>query len=215
VLVSSLVEFGHAMPAENRGALAAGLALCGSSATRGAAVLLLLDPDRVVRRAVAGALATVASSLSPADVRRLVAMPDLYTAVTTGLVDVQDNSLSVFRLVRLQDVHKFILLSGHRYAVGVLGINNAFYAQLSPAEGAAVDAGAVKAIAFNREGSRKAEQEAVAVLRTAGVKFIGLSSQQKQEFQKITQGPVIEWLKTQIGVPGLIDEALSAAQAAR
>jgi TRAP-type C4-dicarboxylate transport system substrate-binding protein len=107
------------------------------------------------------------------------------------------------------------LLSGHSYAVGVLGINNAFYAQLSPAEGAAVDAAAVKAIAFNREGSRKAEQEAVAVLRTAGVKFIGLSSEQKQEFRKITQGPVIEWLKTQIGVPGLIDEALSAAQAAR
>src|SRR6516164_8828720 len=80
VLVGSLMEFSHAMPAENRGALAAGLALCGASAARGAAVLLLLDPNRVVRRAVAGALATVASSLSPTDVRRLVAMPDLYTA---------------------------------------------------------------------------------------------------------------------------------------
>src|SRR5262249_16989020 len=71
VLVGSLVEFSHAMPAENRGALAAGLALCGASATRGAAVLLLLDPDRVVRRAVAEALATVASSLSPTEVRRM------------------------------------------------------------------------------------------------------------------------------------------------
>ena len=74
VLVGLLVEFSHAMPAENRGALAAGLALCGAAGTRGAAVLLLLDPDRVVRRAVAEALATVASSLSPTEVRRLVAM---------------------------------------------------------------------------------------------------------------------------------------------
>ena len=73
----------------------------------------------------------------------------------------------------------------------------------------------MKAIAFNREGSRKAEQEAVAVLRTAGVKFIGLSSEQKQKLQKINQGPVIEWLKSQISVPSLIDEALSAVQAAR
>ena len=73
----------------------------------------------------------------------------------------------------------------------------------------------MKAIAFNREGSRKTEQETVAVLRTAGVKFIGLSSEQKQKFQKITQGPVIEWLKSQISVPSLIDEALSAVQAAR
>jgi hypothetical protein len=89
VLVSSLVEFGHAMPAENRGALAAGLALCGAT-TRGAAVLFLLDPDRVVRRAVAGALATVASSLSPTEVRRLVAMrnwrPENERAEVDGIV---------------------------------------------------------------------------------------------------------------------------------
>src|SRR5215813_8393186 len=90
MLVGSLVEFSHAMPAENRGAVAAGLALCGASATRGAAVLLLLDPDRVVRRAVAEALATVASSLSPTEVRRLVAMrnwrPENERAEVDGIV---------------------------------------------------------------------------------------------------------------------------------
>jgi hypothetical protein len=90
VLVGSLVEFGHAMPAESRGALAAGLALRGASAARGAAVLLLLDPDRVVRCAVAGALTTVASSLSPTEVRRLVAMrnwrPENERAEVDGIV---------------------------------------------------------------------------------------------------------------------------------
>src|SRR5437870_10390395 len=90
VLVGSLVEFGHAMPAESRGDLAAGLALCGASAARGAAVLLLLDPDRVVRCAVAGALTTVASSLSPTEVRRLVAMrnwrPENERAEVDGIV---------------------------------------------------------------------------------------------------------------------------------
>ena len=112
-------------------------------------------------------------------------------------------------------MHKFILLSGHSYAVGVLGINNAFYIQLSPDERAAVNAAALTAIAFNREGSRKAEQEAIAALGAAGTEFIGLTSEQKQEFRRITQGPVIEWLKTQISVPDLIGEALSAVQAAR
>src|SRR6266568_3539772 len=90
VLVGSLVEFGHAMPAESRGDLAAGLALCGASAARGAAVLLLLDPDRIVRCAVAGALTTVASSLSPTEVRRLVAMrnwrPENERAEVDGIV---------------------------------------------------------------------------------------------------------------------------------
>jgi TRAP-type C4-dicarboxylate transport system substrate-binding protein len=51
---------------------------------------------------------------------------NLYTALSTGLVDVQDNSLSIFRLLKLQELHKFILLSGHSNPVGVLGINNAF-----------------------------------------------------------------------------------------
>jgi TRAP-type C4-dicarboxylate transport system substrate-binding protein len=79
---------------------------------------------------------------------------------------------------------------------------------------ATVDAAALKAIAFNREGSRKAEQEAITALRVAGIEFIQLTPVQKQEFRKTTQGPVIEWL-SQISVPGLIDEALAATQAAR
>jgi HEAT repeat protein len=74
VLVGSLVEFGHAVPTEARAALAAGLAHGGPIEARGAAVLFLLDPDPVVRRAVAGALAGVASTLSPTEVRRLIAV---------------------------------------------------------------------------------------------------------------------------------------------
>jgi hypothetical protein len=73
-LVGSVVEFGHAMPGKTRGALAASLALDGASDARSAAVLFLLDADPVVRRAAAAALAEVASSLSPTEVRRLIAM---------------------------------------------------------------------------------------------------------------------------------------------
>jgi tripartite ATP-independent transporter DctP family solute receptor len=144
-----------------------------------------------------------------------IGFDDLYTASATGLVDVQDNSLSVFRLIKLQDVHKFILLSGHSYSVGVLGISNAFYIQLSPDERAAVDAAALKAIAFNREASRRAEEAAIAELRAAGIKFIELTPAQRQQFQSITRDPVIEWLKTRISVPELVDRALRAAQAVR
>jgi hypothetical protein len=72
--VRSLVETGHAMPVEARGALAGALALAGSPEGRGAAVLFLLDPNSAVRRAVAGALAQVAALLTPTEVRRLIAM---------------------------------------------------------------------------------------------------------------------------------------------
>lgn len=55
------------MPAEARGALAGALAVAGGPEGRGAAVLFLLDPDSTVRRAVAGALAQVAASLTPTE----------------------------------------------------------------------------------------------------------------------------------------------------
>src|SRR6266481_8736202 len=72
--VGSLIESGHAMPAETRSALAVGMALAGIPEARGAAVLFLLDSASAVRRAVAGALAQVAASLTPTEVRRLIAM---------------------------------------------------------------------------------------------------------------------------------------------
>ena len=74
MIVGSLIESGHAMPAETRGTLAGALALADIPEARAAAVLFLLDPDLSVRRAVAGALAQVAASLTPIEVRRLIAM---------------------------------------------------------------------------------------------------------------------------------------------
>jgi hypothetical protein len=72
--VGALTETGHVMPLEARGALAGALARAGNAGARGAAVLFLLDPNSTVRRAVAGALAQVAASLTPTEVRRLIAM---------------------------------------------------------------------------------------------------------------------------------------------
>jgi hypothetical protein len=74
LVVGALIESGHSMPAEARGALAGALALASGPEARSAAVLFLLDPNSAVRRAVAGALAQVAASLTPIEVRRLIAM---------------------------------------------------------------------------------------------------------------------------------------------
>jgi hypothetical protein len=72
--VGMLIESSHAMSAETRAALAGALALADAPKARCIAVLFLLDPVQSVRRAAAGALAQVAASLEPIDVRRLIAM---------------------------------------------------------------------------------------------------------------------------------------------
>lgn len=74
IAAGSLIEIGHALPPEARGTLAGALALADGAETRSVAVLFLLDPEPAVRRAVAGALGQVATSLTPIDVRRLIAI---------------------------------------------------------------------------------------------------------------------------------------------
>jgi hypothetical protein len=81
------METGHALPAETRGALAAALAESGTSELRSLAVLFLLDADSMARRAVAQALARVAASLGPIDVRRLIAMRNWRPENERGEVD--------------------------------------------------------------------------------------------------------------------------------
>jgi hypothetical protein len=74
IAAGSLMESSHAFPLEARSALAGALALAGSPEARSVAVLFLLDPKSAVRRVVAGALGQVATSLTPTDLRRLIAM---------------------------------------------------------------------------------------------------------------------------------------------
>lgn len=88
VAVGSLIESSHAMPAETRSSLAGAMALAGMPEARAAAVLFLLDPDSAVRRAVAGALDQVAASLTPTDVRRLIAMRNWRPEAERAEVDV-------------------------------------------------------------------------------------------------------------------------------
>jgi hypothetical protein len=72
--VGSLIENGHAVPAETRADMASALAFAGSPEARGAAVMFLLDSDSPVRRAAARALTQVATLLTPTQVRRLITM---------------------------------------------------------------------------------------------------------------------------------------------
>jgi hypothetical protein len=74
VAAGSLIESSHCMPAEARGAMAGALALAGNPEARGIALLFLLDADSAVRGAVAEALAQVATSLTPTELRRLIAV---------------------------------------------------------------------------------------------------------------------------------------------
>ena len=143
-----------------------------------------------------------------------IAFNELYTSLKTGVVDGQDNSVSVFRLVKLNEVQKHLLLSAHTYGVGVLGINDAFYLGLTDAERSAIDSAARNATAYNRKASRDAEAEALTFIKAAGVTVTVPDAATKSEFAQLMQKPTGEWLKTQVSSPTLIDDAMAAVRQA-
>lgn len=144
-----------------------------------------------------------------------IAFNELYTSLKTGVVDGQDNATNVFRLVKLYEVQKYLILTGHIYSFGPLGMNDEFYRRLSPDEQKAVSAAAAKAIAYNRETSRKGEGEALEFVKSQGVTVLALTPETLAEFARVTQGPVREWLRGQMSSPRVIDDALAAVEKAR
>ena len=55
---------------------------------------------------------------------------DLYTSLQTGVVDGQENSLSTFRIPKLEEVQKHIILDGHVYSVLAIFISEKWYQSL-------------------------------------------------------------------------------------
>lgn len=142
-----------------------------------------------------------------------VAFSELYTSLKTGVVDGQDNSVTVFNLVKLYEVQSHLSLTGHTYAFGPLGINDAFFSGLEADKQAVITAAAEKAIAFNRDTSSAKDAAAVDFAREKGVDVIELDDEAKAAFAGIMQPAAITWLRDNVDTPTLIDEAISAAAA--
>lgn len=163
---------------------------------------------------VLGPLATIpveamGASASP------VAFGELYTALSTGVVDGQDNSVSVFNLIRLYEVQSHLVMSGHVYAFGPLGISEQFYASLSPENQRVIDEAAAAAIAYNRETSRAVEASAIERAQAAGVTVVRLDDAQRDAFRQAMQPVAIDWLRANVETPDLIEGALAAVAAAQ
>jgi len=143
-----------------------------------------------------------------------ISFGELYTSLKTGVVDGQDNSVSIFNLVKLYEVQPHLTLTGHTYAFGPLGINDAFFAGLDEANQKAITDAAAKAIAFNRAKSREMEAGAITFAKEHDVDVIEIDPATKAAFKDIMQPAAIGWLKENVDTPDLIDQAIAAAKAA-
>jgi len=144
-----------------------------------------------------------------------VSFGELYTALSTGVVDGQDNSISVFNLIKLYEVQSHLNLTGHTYAFGPLGISEVFYSGLTPEQQGVIDAAADVAIAFNRETSRATEASGIALAQENGATVVELDQMQRAAFRYVMQPLARAWLVENIDTPELVDAAIAAVDAAQ
>ena len=138
-----------------------------------------------------------------------ISFPELYTSLKTGVVDGQDNAVWVFNLIKLHEVQEYLMLDGHIYAFGPLGINDAWFGALSDELKAVVVEAGNKAIAYNRRESRAAEAKNIEMAKERGVTVIPFTREMKAEFAARVRPAAIEWLKENVDTPALVDEVIA------
>lgn len=171
------------------------------------------DDMKGLKMRVLGPLATIPVEALGASAAP-IAFGELYTSLKTGVVDGQDNSVSVFNLVKLYEVQPHLALTGHTYAFGPLGINDAFFSGLAEDKQKVITDAAEKAINFNRRKSREIDANAITFAREQGVEIIELDDEARAAFKGVMQPPAQAWLEENVDNPGLIDAAEAAVKAA-
>jgi len=98
-----------------------------------------------------------------------MAFTEVFTALQQGTVDGQENPLSVITAAKLDQVQKYLTLTGHVYSTAVILMNKARWDQLGDADKQAFLDAAREAVKVNRARVDDDERKAVAELRAKGM----------------------------------------------
>jgi len=116
-----------------------------------------------------------------------MAWPEVIGALQQGTIDGQENPLSVIVSVKLDEVQKYLTLSGHVYSPAVLLVSRSFWDGLNDADKATFQKGADEAVVAMRGFVDDVEKSGVETLRERGMIVGELSAEQKAAFQASIQ----------------------------
>ena len=110
-----------------------------------------------------------------------MAFTEVFTALQQGTVDGQENPLSVITAAKLDQVQKYLSLTGHVYSPAVFLMNKAQWDTLSDADKQASRDAATEGVKANRARVDDDERKAVADLRARGMTVV--ENVDKEKFQ--------------------------------
>lgn len=138
-----------------------------------------------------------------------IAWKELYTALQTGVVDGQENPVNTFRIPRLEEVQKFMILDGHVYAISAAVFSQNWLDSLPEDLKQVVRDATIAGQQKTRSLILTYEEESLRYLKDYGVEIYDPTPAEKDLFRSATKAPAINWLKANITKPDLVDEVLA------
>lgn len=131
-----------------------------------------------------------------------IAWSELYSALQLKVVDGQENAVSTFRIPKLEEVQKYMILDGHIYSVTTYLVNEKWFKSLPIEYQNAIYQAADIAVQVRNSLCYLEERRDVEELRAMGVDIYDPPTDVKRGFQQLTQESAIKWLRSQEKIDG-------------
>ncbi|MGM0662520.1 MAG: TRAP transporter substrate-binding protein [Pseudomonadota bacterium] len=112
-----------------------------------------------------------------------MAWPEVVSSLQQGVIDGQENPLSVIVSVKLDEVQEYLTLSGHVYSPAMLLVSKSFWDGLDDSQKAAFETAAAEAVTAMRGFVDDVETTGVETLKERGMTVNALSAEEKARFQ--------------------------------
>jgi TRAP-type C4-dicarboxylate transport system substrate-binding protein len=143
-----------------------------------------------------------------------IAWPEVYTSLQTGVIDGQENPISIIAFVgKLYEVQKYLTLDGHTWSENMLIMNaNTFRSLPENYQHILKIAGLHGANADRAAEALMSRVLGMQILQD-NMEVYAPTSEQIKMFQEKAQPPVIDWLKGEVGAE-VVDGFLEAVKEA-
>lgn len=123
-----------------------------------------------------------------------IAWGEVYMALQQGVVDGQENPVSVIEVSKFNEVQKYLTLDGHVYSILPILINDKFFMSLPPDIQKIIADTTKTIVAVQRGQNVKKVYDGVKSLQDKGMEVYSPTDNELQMFRDKSQKPVLEFL---------------------
>ncbi|MEW6670641.1 MAG: DctP family TRAP transporter solute-binding subunit [Thermodesulfobacteriota bacterium] len=138
-----------------------------------------------------------------------IAWPEVYSALQQKVVDGHENPVSVILSFKIYEVQKYLTLDAHTYGTDFIIINEKLFQSLSKENQNLLKRAAVVAGTVGRGIQQLGSAVGISELKAKGMEIYAPTDAERKAFAQAAQGPVIDWMKTQVD-PSWIEKVQAA-----